>query len=307
MVARFGGLIKTAGSALAVGMIIFIVVLLWREREVFATFRPGIAGLAVLALCTLVYAMLGYVLADAWRRVLIWTGEANVCGTVTRLVYAQTQIAKYIPGNVAQFAGRQFIGRQMGWTHAGLLLSTVFELVLLCCTAATLAAITVAVSASGTNEIVDPTLLWSVVAALVFASVVVLRASPAALAKWWPQTAQRMKGLKVHELWLVAVYYVLFFALSGILLVGVAGVVLAEQLAYRHWPILIGLSTVAWTAGTLTPGAPSGIGIRETVLVAGLAFLTTPGSAILIATLLRVVTILGDLLFFLFAGLRTPE
>lgn len=76
---------------------------------------------------------------------------------------------------------------------------------------------------------------------------------------------------------------------------------------YENWPALVGLFAVAWIVSTLTPGAPSGIGVRELVLVAGLSLVAPTGSAILAATLLRVVTVGGDLLFFALAGIRRPR
>src|SRR5690606_1712746 len=91
-------LAKTAGSALAIVSVVFIAALLFREREALLAFRPGAAGTAILASCALAYALLGWVLAEAWRRLLIWTGEAQVQAADTCRVYAQTQIAKYVPG-----------------------------------------------------------------------------------------------------------------------------------------------------------------------------------------------------------------
>lgn len=301
MGARPAHLMKAAGSALAIASIVFIALMFWQERETLSAFRPGAAGAAVLAGCALAYGALGYVLAEAWRSLLLWAGEAEVRGSDTRRIYARTQIAKYIPGNVAQFAGRQFIGRQAGWTHVGLLLSTVFELVSLVFVAATIATLAIAAGARG---LVDPRLLL-VAAILILAGLVVLpRFGPRALLRRWPEAAQRVAGLRTRNLWPVAALHALFFAAAGVILVFVAQVVTGDSVPYGQWPAVVGLYAIAWIVATLTPGAPSGIGVREVVLVAGLAFMTSAGSAILVATLLRAVTVAGDLLFFLVAGLR---
>lgn len=301
MGARPAHVVKAAGSALAIASIVFIALMFWRERETLSAFRPGVAGAGVLALCAVAYAVLGYVLAEAWRSLLLWAGEAKVRGSDARRIYARTQIAKYIPGNVAQFAGRQFIGRQAGWTHIGLLLSTLFELISLVFVAATIATVAIAAGARG---IVDPRLLL-LAAILILAGLVVLpRFGPRALLRRWPEAAQRVAGLKIRDLWPVATLHMSFFAVAGVILIFVTQVVTGDSVPYEHWPAVIGLYAIAWIVATLTPGAPSGIGVREVVLVAGLAFMTSAGSAILIATLLRAVTVTGDLLFFLVAGLR---
>lgn len=295
---------KTAGSLLAVASLFFIALMFWRERETLSTFRPGAAGVAVLASCAVVYGALGYVLAEAWRGLLLWAGEAQAQPGDAHRIYARTQIAKYIPGNVAQFAGRQFIGRQAGWSHVGLLLSTVFELISLVFVAATIATVAILAGAQG---IVDPRLLLLAAMVIVTGLFVAPRFGPRLLARRWPETAQRVAGLKVRDLWPVCALYALFFAVAGVILILVVQVVTGQAVPAGHWPAVIGLYSIAWIVATLTPGAPSGIGVREVVLVAGLAFMTAAGSAVLVATLLRAVTVTGDLLFFLVAGLRTTK
>ena len=56
--------------------------------------------------------------------------------------------------------------------------------------------------------------------------------------------------------------------------------------------------TIAWLIGLVTPGAPAGLGAREAALVLLLAGLA-PESTILVAAVIgRLVSTLGDLLFF---------
>ena len=54
----------------------------------------------------------------------------------------------------------------------------------------------------------------------------------------------------------------------------------------------------AWIAGTLTPGAPGGLGIREGVLTLGLGPVLGSGDAAALALALRFVTLLGDVLTY---------
>lgn len=302
MSASFDRMAKIAGSALAATSLVFIIALFWRERGVLSTLRLGIAEATILCLCALAYGCLGWVLAEAWRRLLVWTGEEHVQAVTTRRIYARTQIAKYIPGNVAQFAGRQLIGREAGWSHVGLLLSTIFELISLVFVAAAIAVVAIT---SGAQGIVEPWLL-AVATVLILAGLVILpRLGPPMLARRWPEAAQRVARLRVRDLWSVSACHAFFFIVCGLILVFVTQAVTGEAVPHQHWPALIGLFAITWIVSTLTPGAPSGIGVREAVLVAGLAFMMTAGSAILVATLLRLITVSGDMLFFLFAGLGT--
>ena len=58
---------------------------------------------------------------------------------------------------------------------------------------------------------------------------------------------------------------------------------------------------MAWLAGLLTPGAPAGIGVRELVLVLLLKGIVPEAELLLAVLLSRLVTVGGDLLFYLVA------
>ena len=58
---------------------------------------------------------------------------------------------------------------------------------------------------------------------------------------------------------------------------------------------------VSWLAGYVIPGASAGIGVREAAIMLMLSTAVLPQEATLIAILMRVVTLLGDLLFYLLA------
>jgi hypothetical protein len=72
-------------------------------------------------------------------------------------------------------------------------------------------------------------------------------------------------------------------------------------------PIGLGASVsvvaLAWLVGFATPGSSAGIGVREVVLIAALeGSLGAPASG-LIALALRLITIAGDVVFFIFCML----
>lgn len=54
----------------------------------------------------------------------------------------------------------------------------------------------------------------------------------------------------------------------------------------------------SWLAGMLTPGAPAGAGVRETILVLMLSGFIGEANSVLIALILRTVTVLGDAYFY---------
>jgi len=62
--------------------------------------------------------------------------------------------------------------------------------------------------------------------------------------------------------------------------------------------LLIAAYAFSWVAGFLVPGAPGGLGVRESVLIFLLRDSVPAGDAVLGAVLFRIVTLLGDVLFF---------
>ena len=62
---------------------------------------------------------------------------------------------------------------------------------------------------------------------------------------------------------------------------------------------MAGVYACAWIIGTVTPGAPGGLGVREAILVLLLAPYCGEGVAVAAALFLRIATTLADLLSFL--------
>ena len=98
--------------------------------------------------------------------------------------------------------------------------------------------------------------------------------------------------------------YGLFFISSGLLfytllqsISNTAGVPSESPTAQQ----VICATTAAWLAGYLIPGAPAGIGVREIALVSLLGSLYREQDILVAAVAYRMVTTLGDSLFFLVA------
>jgi uncharacterized membrane protein YbhN (UPF0104 family) len=89
--------------------------------------------------------------------------------------------------------------------------------------------------------------------------------------------------------------------MTGIILLGLVIYIHGSIDTYKMIAIIATLS-VAWFFGMFTPGAPSGIGVRETILMVSLNEILMSNNGALIAILFRIVTVSGDVLFFTIAG-----
>lgn len=297
---------RLLGAVLTIASFGFIGLLLWSQRSVIAEFRPGLHGLLLLATGTIVFCVAGWLQAVAWRLLLHWSGEERVCRQESRRIYARTQIAKYVPGNVMQLLGRHVLGREAGWSHTGLLLSGVFEMLTILAVSSLMALIGLGLTGIETGLVNLPMLL-AVVAVLAAGGYLVLRIVPRLVLHKWPELTARLKNRRLSGLVPVAAIHAVYFVLGGLSLLIVCNVVLETSVDPKYWPAVFSLFAIAWTAGVITPGAPSGLGVREAVLVLGLNTIASSGDAVLIAGLLRLQTVSGDVLFFMLGSWKGPE
>ena len=242
-------------------------------------------------------------LSTAWRHLLRWSGEKDVCWHESRRVYARTQLGKYVPGNVLQFVGRQVAGRRVGWSHLGLAVSSMFELLSLLIVSCLLTILGLAMTGMEIGA-VSFTSLFASLGGVIALVVVFLFLVPRLLAHRWPDVAERLRTRRLFDLWPIIFLHIAFFIIGGGVLLMVCHTVLNTQISLEYWPAVISLFAIAWTVGSITPGAPSGLGVREAALVVGLSPIAPVASTILIAGLMRLVTVGGDLLFFLVASPR---
>lgn len=300
-------LTQLVGVMLMLASLGFIGILLWSHREAVLDFRPTFGSAMCLLAGAVIYAAAGFLLAVGWRMLLHWSGEDEVSWHQSRRIYARTQIAKYIPGNVMQLLGRHVVGRQAGWSHVGLVLSSALEMVLLLAIASVVALVGLALTGIEVGLVKTP-VLFAMLVTLVAGAYVAVRLVPGLLVGRWPEIADRLSGRTLSALWPVGLLYLAFFLIGGLVLLIVCEVVLDAPGSFGYWPAIFSLFAVGWTAGVITPGAPSGLGIREVVLVVGLSPIASPADAVLIAGLLRLLTVSGDVLFLLFGGCqpRTP-
>ncbi|RDI58529.1 hypothetical protein [Microvirga subterranea] len=271
-----------AGSALAAIGILFVVIRLrgYSGQINFKDFDREIWW--VIGSCAVVYGLSNVMLALAWWNLLGQFGTAT-----SRLwaigAYGITQLAKYVPGNIFHLAGRQAVGMAAGLPGWSLAKSSIWELAL------------IASAGSLFGSLALPLMLPALpleLGAIVFAlalivGAVALRACLGPAAVW------------------AFGWYVGFLGISGMLFVCLVGVTFPVGVeSSANWIMLCGAYVLAWLAGLLTPGAPAGVGVREIVLIFLLNGLIGESELLLAVVLGRVVTVVGDLLFFVIASLQ---
>jgi hypothetical protein len=263
------------GSTLGILGVAFVALKLFDYSHRLPMNRIGLTQWLGIGALSLVYGASGMLLALAWRDILRHLGVA-VRRDWAVWAYGVSQLAKYVPGNVFHLAGRQALGVSAGVPPWPLGKSLAWELGTI--------AIMAALFALWLIPAFVPVPTWF--ALLVFAcatgvSILIIR-----------------RGFSVH-LARAAAFQLVFLALSGFIFATLFKLLGGEW----NGVTVCGAYVAAWLIGLVTPGAPAGVGIRETVLF----FLLrgTLGQVDLLEIILigRLVTAAGDLIFFITASL----
>ena len=252
--------------------------------------------LPAIALAAGLYALLCLLQAIGWWWLTGVYGERRPMAP-TAAVWARTQIAKYLPGNVFHYVGRQALGRRLGLGHEALVASHLLEVISLLAAAAM-------IGAGGAIATHSPALATVSLPVVATAATVGLLAWPVADAalRRLPFTAKRMTALPKLSVTRAGRLLLPALACHAAFLIGTG--LLLLLLLRAAGPTAVGpmdvlwVYALAWVAGLLTPGAPGGLGVREAVLTLGLGSALGSGTAAALALGLRFVTLLGDIITF---------
>ena len=271
------------GTLLSLAAILFVGLKLYDYGGELGEMAIGPLAYAGLAALALVYGAANLLLALAWRAVLRWLGVATMREWAV-WAYATSQLAKYVPGNVFQFAGRQALGAAAGLPNWPLAKSAGLELALL-----SLAGLLFA-------PLVLPGLVPGVGVALSVTVFVIGVAGAILLARLvgGPTMALAFAG------------YSAFLAISGAIFLLTLQLAGHGALAGSTAPLVTGAYVLAWLAGLVTPGAPAGLGVREAVLLFFLSGLEESGIVLAAVVMGRAITVIGDVLFYAAGRFITP-
>lgn len=277
--------LRWAGSALATASIVFVILRLYGYGADVDFHHFKITHWLVLCGYSLLYGLANLMLAFAWGDLLGYFGVGRPGRWVIN-IYGVSQLAKYVPGNIFHLAGRQAMAMSAGLPAWPLAKSSVWELGLISIAGALFGLLILPLLAP--MPVLQGSGTFALVAAIVAA------------------------GLWRYISPLVArafVWYVGFLTISGVLFVGVL-VLLVSERSLGEGALCVplgGAYVLAWLVGLVTPGAPAGLGIREVVLLFLLRGHIAEADLLLAVLLGRVVTVVGDMLFFCVTFLKAKD
>jgi hypothetical protein len=114
------------------------------------------------------------------------------------------------------------------------------------------------------------------------------------------KTSTQIKQIGIKKISILIFTYIFTFILNGIMFIIVLSSIGGIPNIKIALPI-IGVYSLSWIIGFITPGAPAGLGIREAIMSAMLFGVIQENLVITAVLLFRIVTILGDVLGFIIA------
>lgn len=297
---------RAAGGIFAVGLTAYF---LWYCRQNLNLSQLGNAiaeprtalALAVATLCYMcIYPLAGW----AWHHLLSRQGEHYPVGKLT-LWLAITQLAKYIPGNIAQHAGRTFIALRDGMGARALLTTCLQEMLLALAASILIGALSLSLTAA---HIQDPSLRLALQLMIIGSCGVCMLFCirlPENIQRRFPAIVQHglhwiggLPGYPATLRCLVAYSGNYLMAGLGIWLIALALGIGAQI----NFPLAIAAFALSWALGFLAPGAPAGLGAREGIMLLILRGHADADQTLLLVLLSRAVSMAGDLFSFLLAG-----
>jgi uncharacterized membrane protein YbhN (UPF0104 family) len=288
-------------AAAIAGYFVWFVAQTFHMQDIAALTAPWTIAAILLAAC--LSALIIPISGKAWTILLRSQGETwRPARLIT--IMAVTQLAKYIPGNVAQHIGRAAMSLRHGMKLRAFTASVIQEMVLAVAASITVGVCLMMLSPLGIAQI--PIAYRTIVLIALFAAIgtvlVLARGSsllPARVRRHrWFSQALRVTGPSpgVKTTAFVFSAYCLNYLLIGVGLWFIGQALgLASSGAYA---LLTGTFCLAWLLGFAMPGAPAGLGVREGVMALLLSGAVPDHQILALVLAIRLATLAGDALCF---------
>ena len=215
------------------------------------------------------------------------------------LVHAKSNLAKYLPGNFMHLIGRNVLGGQMGYKNSKIFLATLFEMFYL---VATGFLIIFFMYINGMTQIhLNSMFLQNNLSQILVLSFAVIFIMLLVLFRNKIISLIRSYNLKgqIIKTWILASSgYIIAYLFLGISNLFLFAVLTDNSIEYMDYTNILFVYVISWLLGFIVPGPPGGLGVREAIYILLLSSHYDLLIVTTLALLLRLMNILGDILYF---------
>jgi hypothetical protein len=239
------------------------------------------------------YGVISISLSIIWQRLLLWSGESNAPAKLCHAIYGRAQIMKYIPGNIFSIAGRHVLGRQNGFTDSALYWAAALEILGMVFISALVFFLGSLFRSNPGSLIELPVVLGALIVPFVLP--VLVKAAMSRIKSLRNYSLPHVSFSSYLRLYGIFLLYLPWFGGAAFLMWWIIQVYTGVA---PHFLVVLGITSGAWLAGYIVPGASGGMGVREALLIVALKPLI--GESIVVITILyRLATITADVVFLL--------
>lgn len=290
---------RILGNILTIIAIAFVIKRFYNMGIDFKAFTsPKI--IIALALAVIVQTFTLCVGCFPWLRFVEAFSDKRIPFSSAMSVYTKSNIYKYIPGNVFQYIERNKLATDMEISHIDVACSTVLDIV---CGIIPLCVISVIMLGEIVRTVIRD--YWENIQTIIavgFLLLVLLILVILVFRKKFSDYLSRYRRIfcinNRKKLLSVGVYYTVMPVLSVVTYFVVACLLFDQVASLGQRITIAGAYVFAWILGYITLGAPSGIGIRESVMiiVCGNMF---EKDVMVYVLLFRISSIISDILAFI--------
>lgn len=294
--------LKYIGNILTIIALIFIIKkILGMEFDVAIFAKP--ANWLILVTALLLYILNVMFICFPWVQLVEIFSSQKIPMKTAMIVYSKSNILKYVPGNVFQYVGRNELAVKMKVSHVDVACSTVIDTAISLFMAIILSVILMhsylkqLFSLFGKNMIMTISIIIVLFLIIVFFLYFKFKDKfKLYLNKYVAALRENKKN--VLKLLTCFLFYFIQNIVLSLLYMGLVVFIFEQEMDLINFANLIGAQIIANVIGFLTPGAPGGIGIRETVMtIIGGSFLDS--DIILMSMVVyRMINVVADVLYF---------
>ena len=267
------------GNILAFVGIIFVGFRLFSQSDSIHLLLLDSEYISIFVMLLIASSMSNMFLVLAYSNILLhlgalWKLKNNF------IIYGIAQIAKYVPGNIFHLVSRQVLGLSFGISNSLSIKATIFEFVLI---------FIIGVFCSAFMFLIFFRILTEEFAALVLALPVIVFGS------------YIFKYIGKNIVFALMNYAAFFITASFIFVFLLLYTAADHNFQYDDIIFFCIAYLVAYMAGIFMPGAPAGVGVREFLLLILLQSYLSENIVLSAVVSSRVLTVGGDMIFFLFA------
>lgn len=309
-------LVKPLGYVITGLSLLYILDILAHFDLAALDFRNPFLSIAYIVLFGAWAALFVLVNAYNWKLILDFLAGTRLPVREVFSVYLRSNVAKYLPGNVLHLAGRNFLGSRFGWNNSEIAFSSLVELVFGVGLSAAVVAGFVAAGLVRLPPQVPLRLDLERVAWYGAAAVLLLLIATLSLYAYRLVAHKEAPGATSLKLYRRGkAFFTARFALLVLKMALIALLSFVMNCAFYFYlcDLVLGFRldgadffnantalTIAGYFGVLTPGAPGGLGVRESVSMLLLSGYGYPKEQLVLSIVVfRIACTLGDLFPYL--------